>query len=599
MTHPATDAPPPQEAVGPLMRSLSVLRALSAGGGRQAVGDLVRATGLARSTVDRVLSTLARLGYVRVEGRDAVIAPGLLELGNAYLAASELPDRLGPAAERLADALDESVSLAVPDGDGVRFVHQATRRRAMSLAFRIGDLLPAERGAPGALFAAVWGADAWRRWRERRAADPTDAGFPAVPPRRDGNGGTGGPENPGADFTLRDGDGVTGGPDNLSADFAARGGNGSTRSADPGEDFASRVEAARIAGWSLDDQLIEPGLVAVAVPVRDPHGRPLCAVSVVSHTSRLAAADLPTAVLPRLRETVAEMERALADPAPTTPAPEPTTTRHASWMRASKQELGPEFVESLARGLLTLTAFGTGRAALPLTAVAQATGLARATARRALITLEHLGYLASDGRLFRPTPKVLDLGFAVLSGLTLPEIAQPHLATLVEQVHDSASMAVLSGTDIQYVARVPTVRIMSVNITVGTRFPAYPTSMGRVLLAGLPPAERTAHLSRTTLTSLTKHTVTSPERLATLLEQVGEDGYALVDEELEEGLRSIAVPVRDRDSRVIAAVNISTHAGRRSPAEDRDAFLPPLRAAAARIEADLRTAGRYVRVPLA
>ncbi|WP_030375746.1 IclR family transcriptional regulator domain-containing protein [Streptomyces rimosus] len=579
MTHPATDAPPPpQEAVGPLMRSLSVLRALSTGGGRQAVGDLVRATGLARSTVDRVLSTLARLGYVRVEGRDAVLAPGLLELGNAYLAASELPDRLGPAAERLADALDESVSLAVPDGDGVRFVHQATRRRAMSLAFRIGDLLPAERGAPGALFAADWDEDAWRRWRERRAADPTDAGFPAVPPRRDGNGGTGGPEN-------------------LGADFASRDGNGGTRPANPGEDFASRVEAARTAGWSLDDQLIEPGLVAIAVPVRDPRGRPVCAVSVVSHTSRLAAADLPTAVLPRLRETVAEMERTLAAPAPPLPDPEPSATRHASWMRASKQELGPEFVESLARGLLTLTAFGTGRAALPLTAVAEATGLARATARRALITLEHLGYLASDGRLFRPTPKVLDLGFAALSGLTLPEIAQPHLATLVEQVHDSASMAVLSGTDIQYVARVPTVRIMSINITVGTRFPAYPTSMGRVLLAGLPPAERTAHLSRTTLTPLTQHTVTSPERLTALLEQVGEDGYALVDEELEEGLRSIAVPVRDRDARVVAAVNISTHAGRRSPAEDRDAFLPPLRAAAARIEADLHTAGRFLRVP--
>ncbi|KAA6213247.1 ArsR family transcriptional regulator [Streptomyces albofaciens JCM 4342] len=563
MTHPATDAPPPpQEAVGPLMRSLSVLRALSTGGGRQAVGDLVRATGLARSTVDRVLSTLARLGYVRVEGRDAVLAPGLLELGNAYLAASALPDRLGPAAERLADALDESVSLAVPDGDGVRFVHQATRRRAMSLAFRIGDLLPAERGAPGALFAAGWDEDAWRRWRERRAADPTDAGFPAVPPRRDTNGGTGGPEHPGADF-------------------------------------ASRVEAARTAGWSLDDQLIEPGLVAVAVPVRDPRGRPVCAVSVVSHTSRLAAADLPAAVLPRLRETVAEMERALADPVPPRPVPEPAATRHASWMRASKQELGPEFVESLARGLLTLTAFGTGRAELPLTAVAQATGLARATARRALITLEHLGYLASDGRLFRPTPKVLDLGFAPLSGLTLPEIAQPHLAALVEQVHDSASMAVLSGTDIQYVARVPTVRIMSVNITVGTRFPAYPTSMGRVLLAGLPPAERTARLTRTALTPLTQHTVTSPERLAALLEQAGEEGYALVDEELEEGLRSIAVPIRDRDSRVVAAVNISTHAGRRSPAEDRDAFLPPLRAAAARIEADLRTAGRYLRIAAA
>ncbi|MEU7154174.1 IclR family transcriptional regulator C-terminal domain-containing protein [Streptomyces sp. NPDC045456] len=561
MTHPATDPPrPPQGAVGPLMRSLSVLRALSADGGRQAVGDLVRATGLARSTVDRVLSTLARLGHVRVEGRDAVLAPGLLELGNAYLAASELPDRLAPAADRLADTLDESVSLAVPDGDGVRFVHQATRRRAMSLAFRIGDLLPAERGAVGALFAADWDEDAWLRWRQRRAADPTDAGFPAVPPRRRENTGT---EQP-----------------------------------CPVTEFATRVEAARATGWSLDDQLIEPGLVAVAMPVRDPLGRPVCAVSVVSHTSRLTAEDLPAAVLPQLRKTVAEMEHSLTAPAAVSAA-EPSPTRHASWTRASKRELGPEFVESLARGLLTLTAFGTGRAALPLTAVAEATGLARATARRALLTLEHLGYLTSDGRLFRPAPKILELGFAPLSGLSLPDIARPHLAALVEQVHDSASMAVLSGTDIRYVARVPTVRIMSVNITVGTRFPAYPTSMGRVLLADLTPAERAAHLARADLTPLTRHTVTSPERLAVVLEQTREDGYALVDQELEEGLRSIAVPVRDRHSRVVAAVNVSTHAGHRSPTEDRDTLLPPLRAAAARIEADLHTAGRYLRIPLA
>ncbi|BCK67729.1 transcriptional regulator [Streptomyces libani subsp. rufus] len=450
MTHPAaTDpsAPPPPEAVGPLMRSLSVLRELATGGGRRSVGELVRDTGLARSTVDRVLSTLTRLGYVRTEGRDAVLAPRLLELGNAYLAACELPDRLGPLADRLADELDESVSLAVPDGDGVRFVHQATRRRAMSLAFRIGDLLPAERGAPGALFADGWDEADWQRWRARRAADPTDAGFPAVPPRRAGDGAAG------------------------AASTA---------------DFVARVAAARTAGWSLDDQLIEPGLVAVAVPVRDADGRPVCALSVVSHTSRLSADALPGAVLPRLRETVSAMEDALRAPREGPASEAAPGPSHAAWMRASKQELGPEFVESMARGLITLTAFGTGRAALPLTAVAEATGLARATARRALLTLEHLGYLTTDGKLFRPTPKVLELGFAHLAGLTLPDIALPHLASLVERVHDSASMAVLAGDDIQYVARVPTVRIMSVNITLGTRFPAYPTSMGRVLLAGLP-----------------------------------------------------------------------------------------------------------------
>lgn len=579
MTHPAPTAPsspppPPPEAVAPLMRSLAVLRALAIGGGRQAVGDLVRHTDLARSTVDRVLSTLARLGYVRIEGRDAVLAPRLLELGNAFLAASQLPDRLGPLADRLADELDESVSLAVPDGDGVRFVHQATRRRAMSLAFRIGDLLPAERGAPGALFADEWDAADWQRWRSRRAADPTDAGFPAVPPRR-------------------------------AAD-------------DSGADFTARVATARTAGWSLDDQLIEPGLVAMAIPVRDPAGRAVCALSVVSHTSRLSAAELPDAVLPSLRDTVAAMEYALAlhqdgragdktaDPvsdAASDTVPDvasdtaPGASSHATWMRASKQELGPEFVESMARGLITLTAFGAGRAELPLTAVAEATGLARATARRALITLEHLGYIATDGKLFRLTPKVLELGFAHLSGLTLPAIAQPHLVDLVERVHDSASMAVLSGDDIQYVARVPTVRIMSVNITLGTRFPAYPTSMGRVLLADLPSAELSARLALTDLKPFTRHTVTDAEQLLAIAEQVRSDGYALVDEELEEGLRSLAVPVHDRTGRVVAAVNVSTHAGRCSPQEARETILPALRDAAADIEADLRVAGRYARIP--
>ncbi|MDX3354856.1 helix-turn-helix domain-containing protein, partial [Streptomyces sp. ME01-24h] len=176
-------APPPQETVGPLLRGLAVLRELAAAGGRCAVGDLVRATGLARSTVDRVVSTLVRVGYLRGEGRDAVLAPRLMELGNAYLAASRFPDELGPLAETLANDLDESVSMAVPDGDEVRLVHQATRRRAMSLTFRIGDRLPAERGAPGALFACGWEDADWERWHRRRAADPLDSRFPGLPPR--------------------------------------------------------------------------------------------------------------------------------------------------------------------------------------------------------------------------------------------------------------------------------------------------------------------------------------------------------------------------------------------------------------------------------
>ncbi|WP_031100206.1 IclR family transcriptional regulator, partial [Streptomyces sp. NRRL S-15] len=172
--------PAPAEAVAPLMRGISVLRRLTDADGSLSLSDLERATGLARSTVDRVTLTLARTGYVRLDGRTVTLAPRLMELGNAYLSSVRFPRLLGDLVDALADELDESVSLAVPDGEDVRFVHQATRRRAMSLSFRIGDLLPAERTAPGTVLATLWGAGQWQAWRERRAADPDGAGFPSL-----------------------------------------------------------------------------------------------------------------------------------------------------------------------------------------------------------------------------------------------------------------------------------------------------------------------------------------------------------------------------------------------------------------------------------
>lgn len=229
-------------------------------------------------------------------------------------------------------------------------------------------------------------------------------------------------------------------------------------------------------------------------------------------------------------------------------------------------------------------------------AIAEATGLARATARRALITLDHLGYVTTRGRDFSLTPRVLDLGFAPLSRTPLSRVAEPHLADLAVAVQDSASLAVLAGDDVQYTAAFATRRVLSVNVTIGTRLPAFVTSLGRVLLADLPPAERTARLERADRTPLTSRTVTAPARLARLLGTTAQDGYALVDEELEEGLRSIAVPIRDRSGRAVAAVNISTHTSRRSLAQCREELLPALREAAARIEDDLHTAGCHVRI---
>jgi IclR family pca regulon transcriptional regulator len=524
----------PEEAITPLIRGIAVLRELTEADATLSLSGLERATGLARSTVDRITSTLARMGYVRLDGRDVILTPRVMELGNAYLAALRLPALLNAHADALADELDESVSLAVGDGDGIRFIHQATRRRAISLRFRIGDPLPAERTAPGPLFASDWTKEAWQGWRERRAADPEDRTFTAVPPR----------EHP-----------------------------------SPDKDFERRAARARKDGWALDDQLIEPGLVAVSVPVRAPGtGRIACVASVVSHTSRHMATHLRDTVLPRLRAAVAEMERELRLAPPAEPGPAPAGL--ATWTGASKQELGREFIESLARGLTVLTAFGEGRARLTLTEVARATGLARATARRALITYEHLGLVTATptDRTFSLTPRVLALGFPPLSRTSLPRIATPHLTDLSARVAETAALAVLtdsggsddsggsgSGEEIQYTARAATGRVMSVNIPIGTRLPARETALGRVLLG---------------------------------LDEVRTPGYALVDQEREEGLRAIAVPVRDRTGRVTAAANVALHAARRTLRECVEDILPELKAAATHIEADLHMASRFTRVPL-
>ncbi|MFE2536476.1 IclR family transcriptional regulator C-terminal domain-containing protein [Streptomyces sp. NPDC059371] len=630
----AVGAEAPEEAVTPLIRGIAVLRRLTEADGSASLSGLERATGLARSTVDRITATLARMGYVRLDGRDAVLAPRLTELGNAYLAALRLPRVLDAHADALADELDESVSIAVCDRDGIRFIHQTTRRRAMSLSFRIGDLLPAERTAPGPLFASEWSEEDWTRWRERRAADPEDRGFPAVPARsRPYDGGA-------AASTLS-----------------------ASQRPTLGDDFEQRTAEAGRAGWALDDQLIEPGLVALSMPVREA-GRIACVVNVVSHTSRHSAAELRDALLPRLRTAVAEMERALAldeagdaggasgteaagSPGPaggpgttgssdtagspstagnpdtaespgttgntepvgkaaaatTTTTPTTTTTAVtaapsglADWTGASKQELGRDFIESLARGLTVITAFGEGRSELTLTAVAQATGLARATARRALITLEHLGYVTTHDRVFRLTPRVLGLGFPPLSRTTLPEIAAPHLTELSQRLHDSVSLAVLTGDEIQYTGHVSTRGIMSVHVAVGTRLPAYATSLGRAILADLP-ASRAMETTAGPPEAATGRTITDPERFRAELDRVRTAGYALVEGELEQGLRSVAVPVRDRDRRTVAAVNVAMHSSRRTAEACVSEVLPELRATARRIETDLHIAGRFRRVP--
>ena len=246
-----------------------------------------------------------------------------------------------------------------------------------------------------------------------------------------------------------------------------------------------------------------------------------------------------------------------------------------------------DYVQSLARGLAVIKVFDVDHPKLTLSDVARRTELTRATARRFLLTLNELGYVQTDGSLFWLTPRVLELGYSYLSSLSLPEIAGPHLEALAEKVRESSSVSILDGDDVVYVARVPVSRIMTVSINIGTRFPAFATSMGRVLLAGLPPEDIDAYLDRVRLDHLTLHTVVDVAHLRTEIEAARRQGYCIVDQELELGLRSLAAPIVDPDGRVVAAVNISTQAARYSLDVVHADLVPAVRATAAAISGDL------------
>jgi IclR family pca regulon transcriptional regulator len=250
-------------------------------------------------------------------------------------------------------------------------------------------------------------------------------------------------------------------------------------------------------------------------------------------------------------------------------------------------------VQSLVRGLSVIRVFDADHAHLTLSEVARRADLSRATARRVLHTLVSLGYVATDGKAFSLRPRILELGHAYLSALGLPDVATPHLERLRQEVHESCSVAVLDETDVVYVAREATSRIMTVAIHVGTRFPAHLTSMGRVLLAHLPPPELDAMLGRIELEAVTPHTITDEARLRTELRRIAAQGFAMVDQELELGLRSIAAPIRDSTGAVCAAMNVSASARRGTKTSIRTELLPPLLTTVEALERDLALVQRH------
>ncbi len=247
---------------------------------------------------------------------------------------------------------------------------------------------------------------------------------------------------------------------------------------------------------------------------------------------------------------------------------------------------GPDFVEALARGLDIIAAFGAEHRSMSLSEVAAAAGLARPTARRLLLTLEELGYVRSGDGAFELTPKVMNLGMAYVSSLGLWEIARPHMAALVARTSESSSMAQLDGSDIVYVARVSVPKLIALRVEIGTHFPAVQTSQGKVLLAALPPDQVTAALAQPSRSGLPPYIGWSPEQLRDELAEVRARGWAVADEELAPGVRSVAVPVRDGTGTVRAAMNVTVHAAETSMQRLLHDHLPLLLTTAGQISAE-------------
>jgi len=246
-----------------------------------------------------------------------------------------------------------------------------------------------------------------------------------------------------------------------------------------------------------------------------------------------------------------------------------------------------EFVQSLERGLAVIQAFGPDSSEMTISEVAEATGTTRATARRFLLTLEQLGHIRNDGRKFSLTPHVLGLGYAYLSSLNWWQNAQPAMEDVVKELQESCSASVLDGKDVIYVARVSATRIMSINLSIGTRLPAHVTSLGRVLLSHQTQEMLDAYLADIVPYKFTDHSKTDINELRDAIETARLKGYALVDQELETGLRSLAVPIYDRNGHILAALNVGTHAARSRLDEMTTRFLTVLLEASRKITLQL------------
>jgi IclR family transcriptional regulator, pca regulon regulatory protein len=512
-----------------LQRGLAVIRAFDGESTTLTLGEVATATGLARAAARRFLLTLVELGYVRVDARLFELSPRVLELGRAYLSSLRLPTLARPHLEALVDDVGESATIAVLDDADIVYVAHVPARRIMSITIGVGTRDPAFATSLGRVLLAAQD-DAWLE------SYLGSAPLPSI-----------------TDHTVS----------------GAR-------------PLRTELTKARRQGYALVDQELEQGLRAVAVPIRDADGTVVAAVNLAVHAEGWTVDAIRIELLPRLREAAAAIEATLAAAEPAAPRVEPPQAPDGNVERDA------DFVQSLERGLSVIRAFDGAPTALTLSDVAKTTGLPRAAARRFLLTLVELRYMDVDGRRFRLRPRVLDLGRPYLSRLTLPDLALPHQRAFVKDVGESSSVAVLDGLEIVYVAHVSARRILSVSVDLGTRDPAFATALGRVLLAGQGEDWLDANARTFTLRRYTEQTITKRRPFRQELARVRGQGYALVDQELEDGLRALAVPIRDGSGRVIAAVNVAVHTGRWSLERIRNELLPRLRALAEAVERDVR-----------
>jgi IclR family transcriptional regulator, pca regulon regulatory protein len=517
-----------------LERGLAVIRTFEHGSA-STPSEVAAATGLTRAAARRFLLTLADLGYVRTEGRAFRLSPRVLELGRAYLSGLTLPDLALPHLRELVASVRESSSVAVLDGERIVYIAHVAAKRVLAVTVTVGSEDPAWATSLGRVLLAAQSDEWLDRYLER-------AELPALTART---------------ITQR----------------------GRLR---------AELGKVRKQGWALVDQELEVGLRAVAAPIHDAHGRVVAAVNVDPQATRWTVGAIRSTVLPQLLEKAAaiDVELASVDGA-RRGVGQPPSAGPDEELRAKR---GSDFVQSLERGLAVIRAFD-GSGSLTLSEVAAASGLTRAAARRFLLTLAELAYVGSEGRAFWLTPRVLELGRAYVSTLTLPEVALPHLRDLVTEARESSTVAVLDREQIIYIAHVPAKRSLSISVTVGGRDPSSCSALGRVLLAAQSDEWLDRYISETELVAYTPRTIVDPERLRAELLRIRKQGYAVVDQELEEGLRAVAAPVHDGDGRVVAAVNSALHASRWPMDTIRSTLLPRLLAAAEAIDGDLAAAG--------